>query len=139
LLEEAIQLAQLGGFVRLFVDLGPAMAEMLGQLRRQGIAVEYITEILAVFAEQATDGRRNTTTESSYLVLRPSSSFMEPLTPRELEVLSLLARHLTNRQIAEELVISPVTVKTHTLRIYRKLDVRGRQQAVARAQELDIL
>jgi LuxR family maltose regulon positive regulatory protein len=139
LLEEAIQLAQLGGFVRLFVDLGPAMAEMLGQLRRQGIAVEYITQILAAFAEQATDGRRNTTTESSYLVLRPSSSLMEPLTPRELEVLSLLARHLTNRQIAEELVISPVTVKTHTLRIYRKLDVRGRQQAVARAQELDIL
>jgi ATP/maltotriose-dependent transcriptional regulator MalT len=46
---------------------------------------------------------------------------------------------LTNRQIAEELVISPGTVKTHTLRIYRKLDVGGRQQAVARAHELNIL
>ena len=64
---------------------------------------------------------------------------VDPLTPRELEVLALLARHLTNRQIAEELVISSGTVKTHTLRIYRKLGVRGRQQAVARAQELDIL
>jgi LuxR family maltose regulon positive regulatory protein len=46
---------------------------------------------------------------------------------------------LTNKQIAEELVISPGTVKTHTLRIYQKLDVRGRQQAVARARELHIL
>ena len=64
---------------------------------------------------------------------------VEPLTERELEVLALLSRHLTNKEIAEELVVSPSTVKTHTLNIYRKLDVRGRQQAVARAQELGIL
>lgn len=55
------------------------------------------------------------------------------------EVLALLARHLTNNEIAEELVVSPSTVKTHTLNIYRKLEVRGRQQAVARAMELSIL
>jgi ATP/maltotriose-dependent transcriptional regulator MalT len=64
---------------------------------------------------------------------------VDPLTPREVEVLALLARHLTNRQIAEELVISPATVKTHTLRIYRKLDVGGRQHAVAKARQLGLL
>jgi ATP/maltotriose-dependent transcriptional regulator MalT len=60
------------------------------------------------------------------------------LTPRELEVLALLGRHLSNKEIAKELVVSPSTVKTHTLNIYRKLDVRGRQRAVAKARELNL-
>jgi LuxR family maltose regulon positive regulatory protein len=68
-----------------------------------------------------------------------NESLVDPLTPREVEVLALLARHLTNRQIAEELVMSPATVKTHTLRIYRKLDVGGRQHAVAKARQLGLL
>ena len=63
---------------------------------------------------------------------------IEPLTPRESEVLALLGRHLSNQEIAEELVVSPSTVKTHTLNIYRKLGVNSRKQAVARATELDI-
>ena len=45
---------------------------------------------------------------------------------------------LPNQEIAEELVVSPSTVKTHTLNVYRKLEVNGRKQAVARARELGI-
>jgi LuxR family maltose regulon positive regulatory protein len=134
-LQQAITLAEPGGFIRLFVDLGPSIARLLDQLRDQGVAPVYIARILAAFetrdAPLAAEGGRASRAEDESLV--------DPLTPRELEVLALLARHLTNRQIAEELVISPGTVKTHTLRIYRKLDVGGRQQAVARAQELDLL
>ncbi len=63
----------------------------------------------------------------------------EPLTPRELEVLYLLGTGLTNRQIAEQLVIGAGTVKTHTLNIYGKLDVANRSQAILRAQELGLL
>jgi LuxR family maltose regulon positive regulatory protein len=151
-LAEALDLAQPGGFIRLFVDLGPPMARLLDQLRHQGVAVDYINRILAAFAEQTKDEEpalrrtfgptpkgRKMETESSSLVLRPSSSLPEPLTPREMEVLALLGQHLTNKEIAEELVVSPGTVKTHTLRIYRKLDVGGRQQAVAKARELELL
>jgi LuxR family maltose regulon positive regulatory protein len=134
-LKQAITLAEPGGFIRLFVDLGPSMARLLDQLRDQGVAPVYIARILAAFetgdAPLAAEGGRAGRARDESLV--------DPLTPREVEVLALLARHLTNRQIAEELVISPGTVKTHTLRIYRKLDVRGRQQAVARARELHIL
>jgi LuxR family maltose regulon positive regulatory protein len=134
-LKQAITLAEPGGFIRLFVDLGPSMARLLDQLRDQGVAPAYIARILAAYetrdASLAAEGGRASRAEDESLI--------ESLTPRELEVLALLARHLTNRQIAEELIISPVTVKTHTLRIYRKLDVRGRQHAVAKARELGLL
>jgi LuxR family maltose regulon positive regulatory protein len=134
-LKQAITLAEPGGFIRLFVDFSPSMARLLEQVRHQGVAPAYISRILAAFETrddpQAAEGGPASGAQHEPLV--------DPLTPRELEVLALLARHLTNRQIAEELVVSPGTVKTHTLRIYRKLGVRGRQQAVARAQELDIL
>jgi LuxR family maltose regulon positive regulatory protein len=137
-LERAITLAEPGGFIRLFVDLGPPLDRLLDRLRWQGVAPEYITQIL--IALETMDGadteiRRRTTEPAS----GPSSPLVEALTPRELEVLALLARHLTNKEIAERLVISPETVKTHTLSIYRKLDVRKRQQAVARAKEWGVL
>ncbi len=61
------------------------------------------------------------------------------LTPRERDVLRLLAQGATNRQIAESLLVGEATVKTHLGRIYSKLDVAGRHHAVGRALELGIL
>jgi DNA-binding NarL/FixJ family response regulator len=64
---------------------------------------------------------------------------VEPLTPRELEVLGLMKLGYTNRQIARELVISPGTAKNHVEHIIQKLGVSDRTQAVVRALELEIL
>jgi ATP/maltotriose-dependent transcriptional regulator MalT len=64
---------------------------------------------------------------------------IDPLTPRELEVLDQLCDGLTNREIAERLVISVGTVKSYTGHIYSKLGVRNRVQAVARARELELI
>jgi RNA polymerase sigma factor (sigma-70 family) len=61
------------------------------------------------------------------------------LTPREREVLSLLAEGLTQNEIADRLVISPKTVATHIQRILGKLDVRSRAEAVARAYRLGLV
>lgn len=60
----------------------------------------------------------------------------DPLTRQELEVLRLLAEGLSNRQIAEKLVITVGTVKSHVHAIYRKLDAQNRTQAVARGRAL---
>jgi LuxR family maltose regulon positive regulatory protein len=67
------------------------------------------------------------------------SGLIEPLSDREIEVLQLLAKGLTNQVIAERLFLSPHTVKTHTRNIYSKLAVNNRTQAVDRARNLGIL
>ena len=73
--------------------------------------------------------------------LSPTSAtrLPEPLTERETEVLRLLAAGLTNREIAEQLVVSPETVKKHIANIYGKLGTRNRTEAVARARQLDLI
>ena len=127
-LEKALELDRSGSFIRLFVDLGSNMAKLLEELSRQGVAKEYSAQILAAFSSA-----------------RPALSsvdqgqLIEPLTERELEVLALLVKRRTNKEIAAELVISPGTVKQHAHNIYQKLNVKGRRQAVREAIELGIL
>jgi two-component system response regulator DesR len=70
----------------------------------------------------------------------PKSDQPEPLlTEREREVLELIAAGSTNKEIAEELYLSPHTVKEHTSALYRKLRARNRAEAVQRAQRIGLL
>jgi DNA-binding NarL/FixJ family response regulator len=67
------------------------------------------------------------------------AGFVERLTPRQREVLGLVARGLRNKEIARELAISEATVKFHMIHIFEKLGVGGRTEAVGKATELGIL
>jgi LuxR family maltose regulon positive regulatory protein len=115
------------------------MAELLDRLRWQGVAVDYITQILIGFETTRQDtgsaGRPRTEPPAG----DATGGLVEPLTNRELEVLELMARRLTNKEIAAQLVISVGTVKNHAYNINQKLHVNGRRQAVAKATSLGIL
>jgi DNA-binding NarL/FixJ family response regulator len=67
------------------------------------------------------------------------AALLEELTPRESEVLRLIARGLSNNDIARQLVVSDATVKTHVSRIFAKLDLHDRAQAVVYAYETGLV
>jgi LuxR family maltose regulon positive regulatory protein len=139
-LERAILLARPGGFIRAFVDLGPGMAPLLYQLAERGVAPDYVARVLAAFPSATKDeGQGTKLPQRSFVARSGPSSVVEPLTRRELEILELIEQGLSNKEIAQELVISPQTVKRHASNIYAKLGVSGRVKAVAEAKSLGIL
>jgi LuxR family maltose regulon positive regulatory protein len=132
LLGDALAQAEPGGFIRIFVDEGIPMAQLLSEAAAHGIMPDYISRLLAVFEAEAQMGE-----DRSYL---PSAqSLTEPLSQRELEVLQLIAQGLSNREISERLFLALDTVKGHNRSIYGKLLVKRRTEAVAKARSLNIL
>jgi LuxR family maltose regulon positive regulatory protein len=128
-LESALGLAEPGAYIRLFVDEGEPMRALLSNI--SGEHRRYAEKLLAAFvSEPKTEGPT-----SSHV----RGSLIEPLSERELEILSLLAGGLTNREIAERLVLSVGTVKVHLKHIYGKLDAHSRTQAIVRARGLNLL
>ena len=72
-------------------------------------------------------------------VIHQKSDMIEPLSNRELEVLNLLRSELSGPEIAQQLIVSLHTLRTHTNNIFKKLGVNNRRAAVRRAEELDLL
>ena len=130
-LREAVTLAQPGGFVRVFVDLGPGLAAMLARLAAQDVAPDYVNQLVQACAAE--------TLPRPAAALPAQNGMVEPLTRREQEILALLAQRLTATEIAQKLVLSDQTVKRHRANIYQKLGVNSRRQAVAAAEAYGIL
>jgi len=130
--QQALALAESGGFVRIFLDEGQTMHKILNSW-----LVHAGESSLRTFAEDLLSQFEATQQEGG--PSRATTGLVEPISPRELEILQLMAQGRTNKEIAARLVISPGTVKAHTSSIYRKLDAANRTEAVARARQLGIL
>jgi LuxR family maltose regulon positive regulatory protein len=165
-LQQALSLAEPQGYIRTFLDEGPQMGRLLRLLTREyrqersellqasqtlqtsqisqtaqniGLAA-YVARLLAAWQSseepepQVELDRRSVSSKAT-----PSSILVEPLSERELEVLLLVAEGLSDRQIADRLIIVPGTVKRHLNSVYGKLGVHSRTQAIARARQLSLI
>jgi LuxR family maltose regulon positive regulatory protein len=131
-LERALVLAEPEGYLRLFLDEGPPMLQLLLEAASRGIMPDYTGRLLA--ASEA-EGKKSVDKPS----LPPTQPLIEPLSQRELEVLRLIAQGLSNREIGERLFLALDTVKGHNRKIFDKLQVQSRTAAIARAHELGLL
>jgi LuxR family maltose regulon positive regulatory protein len=126
-LERALRLAEPESYIRVFVDLGLPMGRLLQEAHSRSVMPDYVDRLLGALGAGMTE------------LEKAETALPESLTPREREVLELIAAGLTNREVAEQLVVSPETVKKHSGNIYGKLGVSNRTEAVARARELGML
>jgi LuxR family maltose regulon positive regulatory protein len=133
-LKRALAIGEPQGYVRTFIDEGPQMGQLLRRAVVQGISVDYAGRLLSTLEEEAT---RATTPSAVSDGARPPQ--VEALSPRETEVLRLLTTHLSHVEMAEELVVSVNTVRSHVKSIYGKLGVHSRMEAVGRARGLGLL
>ena len=125
-LDEALHMAQAEGFIRTFANGGEKLGQLLREAAQRGIMPEYTGQILAAIA-------------GDHKIHQEQAVLAEPLSARELEVLRLVTAGLSNREIAEKLVISPGTAKTHIHNLCGKLGVRNRTEATSRAKELSLV
>ena len=131
-LEAALALGEPRGLVRTIADAGPQLEPLLKAIARRTPS-DYLDRILAAL-QPAADS-----TISSPVSTPASANPIVSLTHREQDVLVLLGRRYTDREIAEALVISPLTVRSHIENLAEKLGVRGRRRVVARAREMRLL
>ncbi|KAA3657168.1 MAG: LuxR family transcriptional regulator [Chloroflexi bacterium] len=132
-LERALKLAEPESFIRTFVDEGPQMARLLYAALEKDIVPNYVRKLLAAFpAAEPEKAAEKQPSESD-------SDWIETLSDRELEVLHLMAQDLSYKEIANQIMVSLNTVRTHIKNIYSKLMVNKRSQAIAKARELNLL
>jgi LuxR family maltose regulon positive regulatory protein len=129
-LESCLSLAEPEGYMRLFLDAGRPLQELLNAYLRtkNPICRDFVQKILAGFSSQSQSSRAG----------KSQASLAEPLTARELEVLSWMIAGFSNRQIAEQLILSEGTIKFHVHNILGKLQVHSRSEAIASARKLDL-
>jgi LuxR family maltose regulon positive regulatory protein len=131
-LQRALALAEPQGYIRIFLDEGSSMTQLLREASAREIMPDYTDKLLAAFEaeEQKSQSKPD---------LPPSQVLIEPLSQRELEILKLIAQGLSNREIGERLFLALDTIKGHNRKIFDKLQVQSRTEAIARARELGLL
>ncbi len=129
-LQRALELAEPQGYIRMFLDEGKSMMGLLRKSSAHNIMPDYTDKLLAAFQAERQ--------ESKDKPERPQP-LIDPLSQRELEVLRLVAQGLSNQEICERLFLALDTVKGHNRRIFDKLQVQRRTEAIARARELGLI
>jgi LuxR family maltose regulon positive regulatory protein len=126
--EEVVDLAEPEGFMGSFIEKGRALEVLLYQLANKSNPGNYVHKIRTVW-------------EKAFLpeIDQHRQGMIETLTPKECEVLQFLATNLSIPEIADQMIVSPNTVRTHVKHIYEKLGVNRRRRAVQKAKELKLV
>jgi LuxR family maltose regulon positive regulatory protein len=133
-LGKVVQRAVPNGLVGPFVEHGQAMQQLLGELGKHAEYAQIAQLLLTAFPSE----KSQATTLAPFTHVN-AELLQEPLTTREIDILKLLAGRLSNKEIAQELIVSVHTVRNHTVNIFGKLQVANRVEAVERARSLGIL
>ncbi len=137
-LEHALVLARPAGFIRTFADVQP-LAKVLHELRKRRKSRQEIDRKFDIYIQQILTAMNSSTMPHVPTDALLQQEGLEHLTDSELRILRLLEMNLSNKEIAQRLVVTTGTVKVHISNIYRKLSVNNRRAAVSLARTLGLL
>jgi LuxR family maltose regulon positive regulatory protein len=129
-LKQALTRAEPEDYLHMFSQKEPGLQGLLQYAHKIGIVPDYIDRIFQVSVQKPNEQNSS---------VRSTPGIIEPLSKREMDVLSLLAEGHSDKQIAQDLVIARETVHKHLKNIYGKLDVHSRTEAIVRARQLNLL
>lgn len=139
-LARALTLANSGEYIRRFLDEDDQIANLLRQKSVHALAPAYVEKLITAFEAEE---QRITQPDETKIAIAPGRDrylpLIETLSKRELETLRYLATRLSIPEIADEMFVAVSTVRSHTKRVYSKLNVHSRREAVDRADELGLL
>jgi LuxR family maltose regulon positive regulatory protein len=139
-LVRALALAQPESYLRLFLDEGEPLAAIL-KILQPDIKEEPLANFARalIYAQAQRTRHENATSSGSMAPIRQQMGILEPLSEQEQRVLRLIGEGLTNPEIAQELIVSLNTIKTHVKSIYRKLNLSSRKEARQAARYLNLV
>jgi LuxR family maltose regulon positive regulatory protein len=137
-LERALALARPSGFIRTFADV-QALGKVLHVLRKRRKSLQEIDRKIDIYIQQILTAMNSSTVPPVSTDALLQQEGLEHLTDSELRILRLLEMDLTNKEIAQRLVVTTGTVKVHISNVYRKLCVNNRRAAVSLARTLGLL
>ncbi|MFA5308943.1 MAG: LuxR C-terminal-related transcriptional regulator [Dehalococcoidales bacterium] len=131
-LEKVLAMTEKESYIRIYVDEGRPMYDLLQQAARKGVAPDYVSKLLSMFDMPSANASKQTGTQGASPLALRNNHKSQFLTRRESEVLDLISTGFSNQEIASKLFISLYTVKNHIHNIYGKLDVNRRTQVIIR-------
>lgn len=141
--DEAISLAQTGGGIRFFLDFGTQLKNILVQVQEKTSFKDFVGKLIAELSDGEKGNRQAMSFRRNQHISSPGNlhkvCLSDPLTDREQEILQQLVKGNSNKEIGENLFISIDTVKSHLKRIFQKLDVKSRLQAVTKATDFGVI
>jgi LuxR family transcriptional regulator, maltose regulon positive regulatory protein len=135
-LRNVLEVGMQGGLYQTILDQGPEIGTLLLSVREQMARTGDPTDFVS-YVDRLVKGYRSR--YEPHVEAKPTFAVAEPLSVREGNILNLIARGRSNKEIARSLSIAPETVKTHVKHIFTKLNVEKRAQAVSRAQSLGLV
>jgi LuxR family maltose regulon positive regulatory protein len=139
-LQHALALAEPQGYVRMFLDEGSSMLQLLREASARDSMPDYTDKLLAAFEAERRKSEDKPDLPSAIPEGRQGGEpLTDPLSQREIKILQLIAQGLSNREIGERLFLALDTIKGHNRKIFDKLQVQSRTEAIARARELGLL
>jgi LuxR family transcriptional regulator, maltose regulon positive regulatory protein len=133
-MKRALAIAESQGWILPFIEYGKDTMDILDKFIKKRVYVPYCQKLIEIYKKFQISEKKNALSKQNLV-----EDLCEPLSQRELEILSLLSLGFKNKEIGDKIYLSPTTIKKHVYNIFQKLNVHTRFDAISKARKLGLI